>query len=697
MSDTIVVDLVEPDPIDVIFPQVGVPGVGVPMGGAADQALIKVDGDDYNTEWADVANSVNGQTGAVVLDAADVGAEPAFVKGDLIAGTNVTLDGDLTDRLVGTGDVTINVTGGDSAVDSVNGQTGAVVLDTDDIADTAANRFTDDTAIARLANTSGANTGDQNLTPYFNKSVDDMDDITDGTTYKKYSATEKTKLAGIQAGAEVNVNADWNSASGDSEILNKPSIPSIANLFNKTTDDADDITEGTTNKFISATQKTDLTDGGDTSLHFHAADRARANHTGTQTASTISDFSSAADVRIAAQKGVPNGLAELDGSGKINSAELPPLAITEAFAVASQAAMLALVAQQGDIAIRSDINKTFILSTNSPTVLADWLELKTPTDAVLSFNGRTGAISPTSGDYTAAQTTNTPAGTISATDVQGALNELDTEKVPTSRTVNGQALTANVTLTKSDVGLGNVDNTSDANKPVSTATQTALNLKANIASPTFTGTVTIPTGASITAPTGIVKADVGLGNVDNTSDANKPVSTATQTALNLKANIASPTFTGTVTIPTGASITAPTGIVKADVGLGNVDNTSDATKNAAASTLTNKRIQPRVSVAASASTLTPEKDTFDAFSLTALAANLTIANHSTSTPTNFEKIQIRIVDNGMPRTLTFGTNYIARGGLALPTTTVANKMMTLGFEWVTSLLKYNLIALSQET
>lgn len=48
----------------------------------------------------------------------------------------------------------------------------------------------------------------------------------------------------------------------------------------------------------------------------------------------------------------------------------------------------------------------------------------------------------------------------------------------------------------------------------------------------------------------LVKADVGLGNVDNTSDANKPVSTATQTALDLKSNIASPTFTGTVTLPT---------------------------------------------------------------------------------------------------------------------------------------------------
>lgn len=55
------------------------------------------------------------------------------------------------------------------------------------------------------------------------------------------------------------------------------------------------------------------------------------------------------------------------------------------------------------------------------------------------------------------------------------------------------------------------------------------------------------TSPVINTPTGIVKADVGLSNVDNTSDANKPISTATQTALDLKAPKASPTFTGTVT------------------------------------------------------------------------------------------------------------------------------------------------------
>lgn len=55
--------------------------------------------------------------------------------------------------------------------------------------------------------------------------------------------------------------------------------------------------------------------------------------------------------------------------------------------------------------------------------------------------------------------------------------------------------TGMVVLTSSDVGLGNVSNTSDANKPVSTATQTALNAKANLASPAFTGVPKVPTAA----------------------------------------------------------------------------------------------------------------------------------------------------------------------------------------------------------
>ena len=86
-------------------------------------------------------------------------------------------------------------------------------------------------------------------------------------------------------------------------------------------------------------------------------------------------------------------------------------------------------------------------------------------------------------------------------------------------------------LVKSEIGLGNVDNTSDASKPVSTATQTELNAKANSAD---------------------------FSNVDNTSDADKPVSTATQTALNAKAD--------TSAVPTDLNDLSDVSIVGAPAG-----------------------------------------------------------------------------------------------------------------------------------
>jgi hypothetical protein len=96
---------------------------------------------------------------------------------------------------------------------------------------------------------------------------------------------------------------------------------------------------------------------------------------------------------------------------------------------------------------------------------------------------------------------------------------------------NNPAFTGTVTgITKTMVDLANVDNTSDANKPVSTATLTALNAKAPIASPSFTGTATFEDVS------GISKSEVGLGSVDNTSDLAKPISTSTQTALDAKEN-----------------------------------------------------------------------------------------------------------------------------------------------------------------
>jgi hypothetical protein len=88
------------------------------------------------------------------------------------------------------------------------------------------------------------------------------------------------------------------------------------------------------------------------------------------------------------------------------------------------------------------------------------------------------------------------------------------------------------TLNKAAVGLSNVDNTSDANKPISSATQTALNAK----EATITATTSADYYRGDKTFATLNKTAVGLGNVDNTSDANKPVSTATQTALDTKTN-----------------------------------------------------------------------------------------------------------------------------------------------------------------
>jgi hypothetical protein len=128
----------------------------------------------------------------------------------------------------------------------------------------------------------------------------------------------------------------------------------------------------------------------------------------------------------ASEKGVANGVATLGSDAKIPTSQLPALALTDVFVVASQAAHLSVVAQEGDVVVRTDLNKSFIHNGGTAGTMADWQELLTPTDQVLSVNGQTGAVN----------------------------------------------------LTKADVGLSNVDNTADLNKPVSTAVQTALDAKA---------------------------------------------------------------------------------------------------------------------------------------------------------------------------------------------------------------------------
>jgi hypothetical protein len=177
------------------------------------------------------------------------------------------------------------------------------------------------------------------------------------------------------------------------------------------------------------------------------------------------------------EKGSVNGIATLDGAGKVVSTQLPSLDYIP-------------TNQKGSVngvATLDEAGKVPV--TQLPSYVDDVLEAANL--AAFPVVGETGKI------YVALDTNKTYrwSGSAYIFITSGAVDS-----------VAGK--TGVVLLNSSDVGLGNVDNTSDAAKPVSTAQQTALNLKADLNSPTFTGTVS-----------GITAAMVGLGNVENKSSA----------------------------------------------------------------------------------------------------------------------------------------------------------------------------------
>jgi len=94
--------------------------------------------------------------------------------------------------------------------------------------------------------------------------------------------------------------------------------------------------------------------------------------------------------------GASHGVCPLDTSSLVPTAYLPPLAVCHVFSVASQAAMLALSAVQGDIAIRTDIGQTFVLTNSTPTVLGNWAQILCAAGGVTSVNSLTGAVTLTS-------------------------------------------------------------------------------------------------------------------------------------------------------------------------------------------------------------------------------------------------------------------------------------------------------------
>lgn len=94
-----------------------------------------------------------------------------------------------------------------------------------------------------------------------------------------------------------------------------------------------------------------------------------------------------------------------------------------------------------------------LTSTNVQDALEELDAALGSAGAVVSVFGRTGAVTATAGDYTATQVTNTPAGNIAATTVQAAINELDTEKLAAASYTAADVLSKLLTVDGAGSGL----------------------------------------------------------------------------------------------------------------------------------------------------------------------------------------------------------------------------------------------------
>ncbi len=150
------------------------------------------------------------------------------------------------------------------------------------------------------------------------------------------------------------------------------------------------------------------------------------------------------------QKGAASGVTPL-----IDTVYLPPITITDSSVVASQVAMLALTAQTGDVAVRTDLNTSYILQGTDPTILGDWLELLSPL-AVTSVASGTGL---TGGPITSSGTLSLAVDQLA--EKTGAVVGTD-RLVGTSGTTNFAETISGIPLSIFTDDLGHVENVSTA-------------------------------------------------------------------------------------------------------------------------------------------------------------------------------------------------------------------------------------------
>lgn len=187
----------------------------------------------------------------------------------------------------------------------------------------------------------------------------------------------------------------------------------------------------------------------------------------------------------------------------------------------------------------------------------------------------------------------------------------------------------------------------------------------------------------VSNPHNVNKTQVGLSEVDNTSDANKPVSTAQQGALDLKANTV---HSHVVTDVTG---------LQAELD-GKATSASLAT---VATTGEYGDLLNRPPVAAytavSEAVLTPDMDQYVQYNYTQLDSPLTVNNPVGSSVQDGSRIIIRINGSAVPRAISWGSQFRAVG-LDLPVSTIAYKLMYIGALYNANDVKWDIVALMEQ-
>lgn len=182
-----------------------------------------------------------------------------------------------------------------------------------------------------------------------------------------------------------------------------------------------------------------------------------------------------------------------------------------------------------------------------------------------------------------------------------------------------------------------------------------------------------------------------LGNTSGTNTGDNATNSQYSGLATSKADINSPSFTGTPSLPTGT-----TGVTQSagDNSTKLATTAYTDSKDSATLTLTNKRINPRLVTAASYTTDTGTSlsvATCDQFEITAQAGALKF-NNPGGTPLGGQQLMIRIKDNGTARALTYDTQFRASSDLALPTTTIVSKTLYMKFVYNATDTKWDLLA-----